>query len=182
MSEQMENEVVAEEQVATEKPKSKFNAFLDRKFKLGEKGSNVKTEIIAGLTTFMAMVYILMVNAGMFADPFGDGTPILGVSYGAMYIVTALSAIIGTVLIGLLSGLPLAQAPGMGLNAFFVYTMCVGFGFSYANALVFILIDGLVFIGLTVTGLREKIFKAILAYKTQSSLFPARPRALRWVV
>lgn len=161
MSEQMENEVVAEEQVATEKPKSKFNAFLDRKFKLGEKGSNVKTEIIAGLTTFMAMVYILMVNAGMFADPFGDGTPILGVSYGAMYIVTALSAIIGTVLIGLLSGLPLAQAPGMGLNAFFVYTMCVGFGFSYANALVFILIDGLVFIGLTVTGLREKIFKAI---------------------
>ncbi len=161
MSEQMENEVVAEEQVATEKPKSKFNAFLDRKFKLGEKGSNVKTEIIAGLTTFMAMVYILMVNAGMFADPFGDGTPILGVSYGAMYIVTALSAIIGTVLIGLLSGLPLAQAPGMGLNAFFVYTMCVGFGFSYANALVFILLDGLVFIGLTVTGLREKIFKAI---------------------
>ncbi|MBQ8685345.1 MAG: NCS2 family permease [Clostridia bacterium] len=161
MSEEMKNEVVAEEPVAAEKPKSKFNAFLDRKFKLGEKGSNVKTEIIAGLTTFMAMVYILMVNAGMFADPFGDGTPVLGVSYGAMYIVTALSAIIGTVLIGLLSGLPLAQAPGMGLNAFFVYTMCVGFGFSYANALVFILIDGLVFIALTATGLREKIFKAI---------------------
>lgn len=133
---------------------SKFNAFLDRKFKLGEKGSNVKTEVMAGLTTFMAMVYILMVNAGMFAE--------LGVvSYGAMYIVTALSAIIGTVLIGLLAGLPLAQAPGMGLNAFFVYTMCFTFGFSYANTLVFILIDGLVFIGLTVTGLREKIFKAI---------------------
>ncbi len=133
---------------------SKFNAFLDRKFKLGEKGTNVKTEVVAGLTTFMAMVYILMVNAGMFAEL---GT----VSYGAMYIVTALSAIIGTVLIGLLSGLPLAQAPGMGLNAFFVYTMCLGFGFTYANALVFILIDGLVFIALTVTGLREKIFKAI---------------------
>ena len=133
---------------------SKFNAFLDRKFKLGEKGTNVKTEVMAGLTTFMAMVYILMVNAGMFAE--------LGVvSYGAMYIVTALSAIIGTVLIGLLAGLPLAQAPGMGLNAFFVYTMCFTFGFSYANALVFILIDGLVFIALTATGLREKIFKAI---------------------
>lgn len=154
MSEQMENEVVAEESVATKKSQSKFNAFLDRKFKLGEKGSNVKTEIMAGLTTFMAMVYILMVNAGMFAD--------LGVvSYGAMYIVTALSAILGTVLIGLLSGLPLAQAPGMGLNAFFVYTICFAFGFSYANTLVFILIDGLVFIGLTVTGLREKIFNAI---------------------
>lgn len=133
---------------------SKFNAFLDRKFKLGEKGTNVKTEVMAGLTTFMAMVYILMVNAGMFAE--------LGVvSYGAMYIVTALSAIIGTVLIGLLAGLPLAQAPGMGLNAFFVYTMCFTFKFSYANTLVFILIDGLVFIALTATGLREKIFKAI---------------------
>lgn len=133
---------------------SKFNAFLDRKFKLGEKGTSVKTEVMAGLTTFMAMVYILMVNAGMFAEL---GT----VSYGAMYIVTALSAIIGTVLIGLLSGLPLAQAPGMGLNAFLVYTICFGFGFSYANALVFVLIDGLVFIALTATGLREKIFKAI---------------------
>ena len=123
-------------------------------FKLEEKGTTVKTEIVAGLTTFMAMVYILMVNAGMFSE--------LGVvSYGAMYIVTALSAIIGTVLIGLLSGLPLAQAPGMGLNAFFVYTMCFTFGFSYANALVFILIDGLVFVLLTVTGLRKKIFEAI---------------------
>ncbi len=133
---------------------SKFNEFLDKKFSLTQKGTSLKTEIIAGLTTFMAMVYILMVNAGMFAE--------LGVvSYGAMYIVTALSAIIGTVLIGLLSGLPLAQAPGMGLNAFFVYTMCFTFGFSYANALVFILIDGLVFIGLTVTGLRQKIFNAI---------------------
>ncbi len=133
---------------------SKFTAYLDNKFALTKKGTSVKTEVIAGLTTFMAMVYILMVNAGMFAEL---GT----VSYGAMYIVTAISAIIGTVLIGLLSGLPLAQAPGMGLNAFFVYTMCFGFGFSYANTLVFILLDGLVFIGLTVTGLREKIFKAI---------------------
>ncbi len=135
--------------------------FLDEKFKLSEKGTNVKTEVMAGLTTFMAMVYILMVNAGMFSDPFSTGVNVLGVSYGAMYIVTALSAIIGTVLIGLLSGLPLAQAPGMGLNAFFVYTMCVGFGFTYANALVFILIDGLVFVFLTATGLRKKIFEAI---------------------
>ena len=128
--------------------------FLDEKFKLTEKGTSVKTEIMAGLTTFMAMVYILMVNAGMFAD--------LGVvSYGGMYIVTALSAIIGTVLIGVLAGLPLAQAPGMGLNAFFVYTMCFAFGFSYANTLVFILLDGLVFVLLTVTGLRKVIFNAI---------------------
>ena len=141
---------------------SKFNAFLDRKFKLGEKGTSVKTEVMAGLTTFMAMVYILMVNAGMFSE-LGTGAPFFGPTYGGMYIITALSAILGTVLIGLLSGLPLAQAPGMGLNAFFVYTMCFGFGFSYANTLVFVLLDGLVFIALTVTGLRKKIFDAIPA-------------------
>ena len=133
---------------------SKIKDFFDKKFNLTAKGTSVKTEILAGLTTFMAMVYILMVNADMFV---ATGA----VSYGAMYISTALSAILGTVLIGLLSGLPLAQAPGMGLNAFFVYTMCLGFGFTYANALVFILIDGLVFILLTVTGLRKAIFEAI---------------------
>ena len=134
---------------------------MEKFFKVKEKGSTVRTEIIAGLTTFMAMAYILMVNAGMFADPFGDGTNVLGVSYGAMYISTAISAIIGTIAIGLLSNLPMAQASGMGLNAYFVYTVCVGMGLSYANALVFILIDGLVFILLTVTGLRKIIFNAI---------------------
>lgn len=78
-------------------------------FKLKEHGTTVRTEIVAGLTTFMAMAYILMVNAGIFSA--------LGVvSYNAIYIATALSAIIGTVLIGLLSGLPMAQAPGMGVN------------------------------------------------------------------
>ena len=134
---------------------AKLGAFLNRKFDLEKKGTSVKTEFIAGLTTFMAMVYILMVNAGMFAEiPNGP-------SYGAMYIVTAISAVIGSVLIGWLSGLPLAQAPGMGLNAFFVYTMCFAFGFSYANALVFVLLDGIAFIVLTLTGLREKIFRAI---------------------
>ena len=134
---------------------------MEKFFKVKEKGSTVRTEIIAGLTTFMAMAYILMVNAGMFADPFGDGTNVLGVSYGAMYISTAISAIIGTIAIGLLANLPMAQASGMGLNAYFVYTVCVGMGLSYANALVFILIDGLVFILLTVTGLRKIIFNAI---------------------
>lgn len=136
-------------------------SWLDRTFKLSENGTTVRTEIIAGLTTFMAMVYILMVNAGMFSDPFGDGTNVLGVSYGAIYIATALSAIIGTVLIGLLAKLPLAQASGMGLNAFFVFTCVVTMGFTYANALVFVLIDGVVFVLLTVTGLRKKIFDAI---------------------
>ena len=127
---------------------------MEKFFKVKEHGSTVKTEVLAGLTTFMAMAYILMVNAGMFAEL---GT----VSYNAIYIATAISAVIGTVLIGLLANLPLAQASGMGLNAFFVYTVCFGFGLSYANALVLILLDGIVFIILTVTGLRKKIFEAI---------------------
>lgn len=134
---------------------------MDKFFKLKERGTDVKTELFAGLTTFMAMAYILMVNAGMFSDPFGDGTNLLGVSYGAIYISTAISAVVGTLLIGLLANLPLAQASGMGLNAFFVYTVCATLGLSYANALVLVLADGVIFILLTVTGLRKKIFNAI---------------------
>lgn len=122
-------------------------------FKLEEHGTNVKTEIVAGITTFMAMAYILMVNADMFAN--------IGVSHGAIYVATAVSAVIGTLLIGLLSNLPLAQASGMGLNAFFVYSVVASMGFSYANALVMVLVDGLVFVLLTVTGLRKIIFAAI---------------------
>ena len=127
---------------------------MNNYFKIKERGSTVRTEVIAGLTTFMAMAYILMVNPGMFSN--------LGnVSFGAVYIATAISAVIGTLLIGLMANLPLAQASGMGLNAFFVFTVCFGLGFSYANALVFVLVDGLLFIILTVTGLRALIFNAI---------------------
>ncbi len=127
---------------------------MEKFFHLKERGTNVRTEMIAGFTTFMAMAYILMVNARMFADL---GT----VSYNAIYIATAISAIIGTVLMGAMANLPLAQATGMGLNAYFVYTVCFGLGFTYANALVLVMLDGLIFILLTVTGLRKKIFHAI---------------------
>lgn len=127
---------------------------MDNFFHIKEKGSSVKTEVVAGLTTFMAMAYILMVNAGMFAE-------LEVVSYNAIYIATALSAVIGTLIIGLLANLPLAQASGMGLNAFFVYTVCGALGFTYSNALVLVLLDGIVFILLTLTGIRTKIFTAI---------------------
>ena len=127
---------------------------VEKLFHVTEKGSDIRTELLAGLTTFMTMAYILMVNAGMFAE-------LPGVSYYAIYIATALSAAIGTILIGLLANLPLAQASAMGSNAFFVYTVCLGFGLSYANALVLILLDGIAFVILTVTGLRKKIFEAI---------------------
>ncbi|MCX4312712.1 MAG: NCS2 family permease [Clostridia bacterium] len=138
-----------------------FAGKLDKFFGITKAKSSFRAEIVGGLVTFMAMVYILMVNAGMFGDPFNSGVPVLGVSYGAIYIATALSAIVGTLLMSLLAKLPMAQASGMGLNAFFVYTICVGFGFSYANALVLVLIDGVVFIVLTATGLRKHIFNAI---------------------
>lgn len=127
---------------------------MEKLFHVKEKGSTVRTEVFAGVTTFMTMAYILMVNAGMFSE-------LPGVSYHAIYIATAISAVIGTVLIGLMSNLPLAQASAMGINAFFVYTVCFGFGLTYANALVLVLIDGIVFIILTVTGLRKRIFEAI---------------------
>ena len=127
---------------------------MEKFFKLKERNTTVRIEFFAGLTTFMAMAYILMVNAGMFAT-LGDGY------YNAVYIATAISAVAGTVLIGLLANLPLAQASGMGLNAFFVFTVCLGLKVSYANARVLVLFDGLLFIVLTLTGLRKMIFEAI---------------------
>jgi AGZA family xanthine/uracil permease-like MFS transporter len=126
---------------------------MEKFFKIKEHGSTIKTEIIAGITTFMAMAYILMVNADMFTS--------ISVSYGAVYIATALSAVIGTLCMGLIAKLPLALASGMGINAFFVYTVCIGSGLSYANALVLILLEGILFIVLTVTGLRKMLFEAI---------------------
>lgn len=127
---------------------------LEKFFKLSQRGTTIRTECIAGITTFMAMAYICMVNPGIFAE-------LDNVSYGAVYIATTISAVVGTILIGLLANLPLAQAPGMGLNAFFVYTACMSMGFSYANALLFVLMDGIIFVVLTVTGLRRIIFDAI---------------------
>ncbi len=127
---------------------------MEKFFHLSQHKTDVRTEVSAGVTTFMAMAYILMVNPGMFEA-------LEGVSYGAAYIATAIPSVIGTVLIGLLANLPLAQAPGMGLNAFFVYTACFGLGFSYANALLFVLADGILFVILTTTGLRRLIFEAI---------------------
>ena len=127
---------------------------MEKFFQLRKNQTTVRTEIVAGITTFMAMAYILVVNAGMFSD-------LDGVLYNSVYIATAISAVVGTLLIGLMAKLPLAQASGMGLNAFFVYTICMGMNFTYANALVMVLVDGIVFVLLTVTGLRRVIFEAI---------------------
>ena len=143
---------------AAPSPKKGFWGKVDNWFGITKSGSNYKTEIVAGITTFMAMVYILMVNAGMFEGVIGGADP-----YGAAYIATSVGAIVGTFLMAFLARMPLAQASGMGINAFIVFTLLNKTGLTYANSMVFVLIDGVIFLILTVTGLRRKIFEAIPA-------------------
>ncbi len=128
---------------------SKFDAF----FGITKSGSTIKTEIIAGLTTFMAMVYALLVVPKMY----GDSVP-----FGAVYIATALGAIVGTMLMAFLAKMPLAQASGLGATAYITGTLlAAGTGLTYANAMIFVLLDGIIFVLLTATGLRKKILMAI---------------------
>ena len=143
---------------AAPSPKKGFWGKVDDWFGITKSGSNFKTETVAGITTFMAMVYILMVNAGMFEGVIGGADP-----YGAAYIATSVGAIVGTFLMAFLARMPLAQASGMGINAFIVFTLLNKTGLTYANSMVFVLIDGVIFLILTVTGLRRKIFEAIPA-------------------
>ena len=158
MSEQTQ-QAEAVEQPSPEKPKN-FWGKVDNWFGITKSGSNYRTEIVAGVTTFMAMVYILMVNAGMFSGVITDSSD----PYGAAYIATAIGAIVGTLLMAFFAKMPLAQASGMGINAFIVYTLIgSGTGLTYANCMVFTLLDGVIFLILTVTGLRRQIFEAIPA-------------------
>ncbi len=144
-------------------PKKGFWGKVDEWFGITRSGSNYRTEIVAGLTTFMAMVYILMVNAGMFQGVITDSSD----PYGAAYVATAIGAIVGTMLMAFMAKMPLAQASGMGINAFIVFTLInIGpdaTGLTYANTMVFVLLDGVIFLLLTVTGLRKQIFEAIPA-------------------
>lgn len=122
-------------------------------FDLKRNHTNVRTEIVAGLTTFFTMAYIIFINPSILGDA--------GMDSGAVMLATCISAAIGTVLIGLLSNYPLAQAAGMGLNAFFAYTICGQFGYSWQAGLAAVFISGVLFIILTATGAREAIVNAI---------------------
>ena len=154
-NQQTEEQVVESAQTPVEEKKV---GKVDAWFGITKSGSSFKTETVAGLTTFMAMVYILMVNGAMFSNGW------VGLSYGAAYIATAIGAIVGTLLMALYARMPLAQAPGMGLNAFIVYTLLLNYsGLTFANCMLFTLIDGVIFVVLTATGLRQKIFEAIPA-------------------
>lgn len=115
--------------------------------------TTIRTEIIAGITTFLTMSYILAINPAMFSE--------LDMPAGAVFTSTALAAIIGTFVMAVWAKLPFGLAPGIGLNAFFVYTVCMGMGYTWQFALTAILIEGIIFILLTVTNLREAIVNAI---------------------
>lgn len=116
--------------------------------------TTVKTEILAGVTTFLTMSYILAVNPSMFSQ-------LEGMPGGAVFTSTALAAIIGCLAMAFVGKLPFGLAPGMGLNAFFVYSVCLGMGYSWQFALTAVLIEGLIFIVLTLTNVREAIVNAI---------------------
>ena len=127
---------------------------LKKLFGFDSATTTVRTEVLAGVTTFLTMSYILAVNPGMFSQ-------LDGMSAGAVFTATALAAIIGSFVMAVWAKLPFGLAPGMGLNAFFVYTVCMGMGYSWQFALTAVLIEGLIFILLTLTNLREAIVNAI---------------------
>lgn len=127
---------------------------LNKLFGFDKRKHSVRTEILAGVTTFLTMSYILAVNPIMFTQL--DGMP-----GGAVFTATALAAIIGCLMMAFCGKLPFGLAPGMGLNAFFVYTVCMGMGYSWQFALTAVFIEGLLFILLTVTNVREAIVNAI---------------------
>ena len=126
---------------------------LEKWFKLKENNTNTKTEVIAGLTTFMTMAYILAVNPNILSAS--------GIDSHAILMATALAAFIGTIAMALLANYPFALAPGLGLNAYFAYTVCGEMGYSWQIALLAVFVEGLIFIVLSVTNVREAIFNAI---------------------
>lgn len=126
---------------------------MEKLFGLKQNGTNVRTEIMAGLTTFFAMAYILFVNPNILSES--------GMPWGAVFLATIIASVVGTLVMGLVANVPYAQAPGMGLNAFFVYTVCFGLGFTWQQTLSMVFICGLINILITITKIRKYIIKAI---------------------
>ena len=126
---------------------------LDKFFKITENKSTLKTEIVAGITTFMTMVYILAVNPSILSAA--------GMDKDAVFTATALSAVIATLVMALVAKLPFALAPGMGLNAFFAFTVVLGMGYSWEFALTAVFLEGIIFILLTAFNIRELIVNSI---------------------
>ena len=140
---------------------------MEKLFHLKEHGTNVRTEIIAGLTTFLTMAYIIFLNKNFIGtlnlglDAAGNPVSLFIMPDSAVITATCIGAALGTWLVGILSNYPLAQAPGLGLNAVFGYTLCLSFGLSAAAALAAVFLGGIFFILLTVTGARTALVNAI---------------------
>ena len=130
-----------------------MSTFFENFFKLKEHKTSVKTEVLAGITTFMTMAYILVVNPAILSEA--------GMDKGAVFTTTAIASFVGTVLMALLANYPFALAPGMGLNAYFAYTIVIGKGYSWQFALTAVLLEGIVFLILTFTKVREMIVNAM---------------------
>ncbi|MBO5474276.1 MAG: NCS2 family permease [Lachnospiraceae bacterium] len=126
---------------------------LEKLFKLKENNTDIRTEVVAGVTTFMTMAYILAVNPSILSAS--------GMDSQAILMATALASFIGTLAMALLANYPFALAPGLGLNAYFAYTVCGSMGYSWQIALLAVFVEGLIFIVLSVTNVREAIFNAI---------------------
>ncbi|MDO4377893.1 MAG: NCS2 family permease, partial [Erysipelotrichia bacterium] len=126
---------------------------FEKFFKLKENKTTFSTEVMAGLTTFFAMAYIIAVNPSLLSQS--------GMEWGAVFLATIIASIIGTLVMGLVANVPYAQAPGMGLNAFFVYTVCFTLGFTWQQALSMVFLCGVINIVITVTKLRKHIVKSI---------------------
>ena len=139
--------------MATSRTTSPSTSALDRYFGLTARGTDVRTEGVAGVTTFLAMAYIVVVNPLILADA--------GMDPGAVFVATCLAAVVGTLIMGVWGRLPIAQAPGMGLNAFFAYTVVLGMGIPWETALAATMVSGVLFLLLALTGVRGTIINAI---------------------
>lgn len=126
---------------------------LDAYFKLTENGTTVRTEVIAGVTTFLTMAYIVFVNPAILSDA--------GMPFGPVFVATCVAAIIGTLIMGLYANYPIALAPGMGLNAFFAFTVVITYGYTWQEALACVFFSGVLFIFLSVLPIREYIINSI---------------------
>lgn len=136
---------------------------LEKFFKLKENNTTIKTEVIAGITTFFAMAYIIVVNPAILSEPaliMGD-TQLSTQIFNTVFFANCIASFIGTFLMGVLAKIPFAQASGMGLNAFFAYTVMLTMGFTFQEALALVFISGILFIIITVAGIREAIIIAI---------------------
>ena len=139
------------------------SSLVERYFDLAGHGTNLRTEVLAGITTFVTIAYILILNPIIMSDPYVImGQPEMAAKiYNGVFIGTCLGAFLGTFLDAVYAKVPFAQAPGMGLNAFFAYTVVLGLGYSYSEALVVVFISGILFIVITAVGLREAIIRSI---------------------